>query len=117
MKTSKKLIDRKRRHMRIRAKISGTPERPRLVVFRSLSHHYAQLIDDTKGVTLASASDIKDRKSKEKRLDRAKQVGLKIAELAKVKNISTCTFDRNGFKYHGRVKAIAEGAREGGLEF
>lgn len=117
MKTLKKILDRKRRHNRIKAKISGNSARPRLVVFRSLSNHYAQLIDDEKGVTLASASDIKDKKSKEKKADRAKKVGLEIAKIALEKKIKQCVFDRNGYKFHGRVKAIAEGAREGGLEF
>ncbi len=116
MKTSKKKIDRQQRHNRIRAKISGTAARPRLVVFRSLSNHYAQLINDEKGVTLASFSDLK-MKGKETKTGRAKKVGLELAKLAKEKGISICVFDRNGYKYHGRVKAIADGAREGGLKF
>lgn len=116
MKTIKKTIDRQKRHNRIRAKITGTKESPRLVVYKSLSNNYAQLIDDTAGKTVVSASDIKD-KSKGTKAEKAKKVGLEIAKLAKEKNISKCVFDRNGFKYHGRVKAIAEGAREGGLQF
>lgn len=116
MKTLKKTINRQRRGIRVRAKIKGTAQRPRLVIYRSLNNHYAQLIDDEAGVTLASASDVKD-KGKEKRMEKAKKVGLQLAELAKEKKITTCSFDRNGFKYHGRVKAIAEGAREGGLQF
>jgi large subunit ribosomal protein L18 len=116
MKTSKKTIDRKKRHVRVRAKISGTAERPRLVVFKSLSNNYAQLIDDTNGKTLAGISDLKD-KSKATKLEKAKKIGIEIARLAKEKNISSCVFDRNGNRYHGRVKAIAEGAREGGLQF
>lgn len=116
MTTSKKTTDRARRHNRIRAKISGTSECPRLVVFRSLNHHYAQLIDDAKGVTLASASDLK-MKGKGKKSERAKKVGLELAGIAKEKKITACVFDRNGYKYHGRIKAIAEGAREGGLQF
>jgi len=116
MKTSKKKIDRQKRHNRIRAKINGTAERPRLVVFRSLSNHYAQLIDDEKGVTLASFSDLK-MKGKDKKSDRAKKVGLELAKLAKEKGITKCVFDRNGYLYHGRVKAMADGAREGGLNF
>lgn len=116
MKTLKKTINRERRGIRVRAKIKGTAERPRLVVFRSLSHHYAQLIDDENSVTLASASDLK-AKGKDKRTDSAKKVGVQLAEAAKEKKITTCVFDRNGYKYHGRVKAIAEGAREGGLKF
>lgn len=117
MATLKKLINRQRRKIRIRAKISGTAARPRLVIYRSLNHHYAQLIDDEKSLTLVSASDLKEKKNTEKRVDRAKKIGLEIAKLAKEKKITTCVFDRNGFKFHGRVKAIAEGAREGGLEF
>jgi large subunit ribosomal protein L18 len=116
MKTSKKKIDRKKRHNRIRAKISGTAERPRLVVFKSLSNHYAQLINDEKGVTLASFSDLK-LKGKETKTERAKKVGMELAKIAKEKGIKLCVFDRNGYKYHGRVKALADGAREGGLQF
>lgn len=116
MNTSKKELNRARRHIRIRAKISGTAERPRLVVFRSLNNHYAQLIDDIKGVTLASASDLK-MKGKDNKTERAKKVGIELAKLAKEKNIVTCIFDRNGYQFHGRIKALAEGAREGGLKF
>jgi large subunit ribosomal protein L18 len=116
MKTSKKKADRVKRHTRIRAKISGTAERPRLVVFRSLSNHYAQLINDEKGVTLASSSDLK-MKGKENKVERAKKVGMELAKIAKEKGISACVFDRNGYKYHGRIKAMADGAREGGLKF
>lgn len=115
MKTSKKSTTRARRHNRIRAKVSGTSSRPRLVVFRSLNNHYAQLIDDSKGITLVSASDLKMKDGKKS--ERAKKVGLELAGLAKAKKITACVFDRNGYKYHGRVKAIAEGAREGGLDF
>lgn len=116
MKTLKKLIDRQRRHERIRAKIVGTHEKPRLVVYRSLDHHFAQLVDDTKGRTLVSASDLK-HKDHAKKIGNAKNVGLQIAKLAAEKNITSCVFDRNGYKYHGRIKALAEGAREGGLKF
>lgn len=116
MKTLKKIVNRQRRQKRIRAKIYGTAERPRLTVFRSLDNHYAQLIDDTKGVTIVSVSDLKEKKGKGK-IDKAHQVGLKLAELAKEKKITSCVFDRNGYKYHGRIKALAEGAREGGLQF
>lgn len=115
MKTLKKTINRKRRGARVRAKLKGSAARPRLVVFRSLQYHYAQLIDDEKGATLASTSDIKEKKGE--KTERAKKVGMKIAELAKEKKITTCVFDRNGYKYHGRVKALADGAREGGLQF
>lgn len=115
MKTTKKQVNRNRRKTRIRAIVSGTAEVPRLSIYKSLNFNYAQLIDDKKGITLASASDIKEKKGKKE--ERAKNIGLKIAELAKEKKISKCVFDRNGFKYHGRVKAMAEGAREGGLKF
>jgi large subunit ribosomal protein L18 len=115
MKTLKKTTDRLQRHKRVRAKITGTKDCPRLVVFRSLNNHFAQLIDDTKGITIVSFSDYKLDKGN--KTERAKQLGLKIAELAKEKKIDTCKFDRNGYKYHGRVKAIADGAREGGLKF
>jgi large subunit ribosomal protein L18 len=116
MKTSKKTVDRKKRHNRVRAKISGTAERPRLAVFRSLSNNYAQLIDDTRGVTLVSASDIK-MTGKGTKTEKAKKVGMEIAKLAAEKKITSCVFDRGGYKYHGRIKAIAEAAREGGLKF
>jgi large subunit ribosomal protein L18 len=116
MNTSKKTTNRLRRHNRIRAKISGTAARPRLVIYRSLGNHYAQLVDDTKGVTLVSASDLK-MKGKETKSERAKKVGLELAKLASEKKITVCVFDRNGYRYHGRIKAIADGAREGGLKF
>lgn len=117
MATAKKSVNRQRRKIRIRARIQGTAKRPRLQVFRSLNHNYAQLIDDEKGVTLISTSDIKEKKSKDKKTDRAKKIGLELAKQAKEKKITTCVFDRNGYKFHGRIKAIAEGAREGGLKF
>lgn len=117
MKQSSKSTNRLNRKIRVRAKIAGNAERPRLTVFRSLNHHYVQLIDDTKGVTIVSASDIKEPKSKKNRVEKAKEVGLKIAQLAGTKGITTCVFDRNGYKYHGCVKAVADGAREGGLKF
>ncbi len=111
----KKYEARKRRHVKIAAKIRGTKDRPRLIVFRSNASIYAQLIDDNAGKTLASASDIKMKK--EKKTDKAKKVGLEIAKKAGEQKITSCVFDRNGFKYHGRVKELAEGAREGGLNF
>ncbi|MFA5792546.1 MAG: 50S ribosomal protein L18 [Candidatus Gracilibacteria bacterium] len=104
-----------RRHVRIRARVSGTSSCPRLVVFRSLSSTYAQLIDDTAKKTLAEASDIKSKKGS--KMDSAKAVGTTLAEKAIKAGIKTCVFDRNGYRYHGRVKALAEGAREGGLTF
>ncbi len=116
MKTAKKLLNRQRRKVRIRAIVKGTAERPRLVVSRSNSKHFLQLIDDETGVTLVSVSDIKD-KGKETKTEAAKKLGQKIAELAQAKKITDIVFDRNGYRYHGRVKAIAEGAREGGLKF
>ena len=107
-----------KRHKRVRAKISGTPERPRLNVFRSEANIYAQIIDDVNGVTLVSASTLeKDFACEGTKSDAAKQVGLNVAERAKAKGIDTVVFDRGGYVYHGRVKALAEGAREGGLQF
>jgi len=100
----------------IRSKVSGTPERPRLSVFRSNTAIYAQLIDDTKGVTLASASTTV-LGLKGVKVDNSKEVGKKIAEIATEKGIDACVFDRNGYLYHGNIKALADGAREGGLKF
>jgi large subunit ribosomal protein L18 len=113
---------RQRVHDRIRKKVMGTPERPRLNVYRSLNHIYVQLIDDLKGVTLVAASTADDRKSKDARVTggnvaSAKMVGKKIAELAKQKGIAKVVFDRGGYIYHGRVKAVADAAREAGLQF
>ena len=110
-----------RRHLRVRKKISGTPERPRLNVFRSLNHIYAQIIDDVAGVTLVSASTI-DRELRPKmqglkKTEQARLVGQALAERALAKGITKVVFDRGGYKYIGRVKALANGAREGGLEF
>ena len=117
-----KKIDKKaqrvRRHTRVRGKISGTPERPRLNVFRSNANIYAQIIDDVNGVTLASASTLeKEFEGATGNAEAAKKVGLKLTERAKDKGISVVVFDRGGYIYHGRVAALAEGAREGGLEF
>jgi large subunit ribosomal protein L18 len=114
-------VARKRRHRRIRTKISGTAERPRLNVFRSLDHIYAQVIDDVSGNTVASASTIdkglrSDLDGKTKK-EQATLVGKAIAERAKDAGISMVLFDRGGYLYHGRVQALAEGAREGGLDF
>jgi large subunit ribosomal protein L18 len=105
-----------KRHRRVRKKVIGSPERPRLAVFRSNRHIYAQVIDDVAGRTLASAStlavsDGDDPKAK------AKAVGAQVAEKAKAAGVTRVTFDRGGFRYHGRVQALADGAREGGLEF
>ena len=107
-----------KRHKRVRAKISGTPEMPRLNVFRSEANIYAQVIDDVNGVTLASASSLdKAIEGYGGNIAAATAVGKLVAERAKAKGIETVVFDRGGYLYHGRVKALAEGAREGGLKF
>ena len=109
---------RKKRHKRVRSKIAGTTERPRLNVFRSEKHIYAQIIDDTKGATICSASSLeKDFEISGSNKEAAKKVGQKVAERAKAKGIETVVFDRGGYIYHGRVKELAEAAREGGLTF
>ena len=106
------------RHVRVRGKISGTPERPRLNVFRSNANIYAQLIDDVNGVTLVSANTVeKAFEGAAGNCEAAKKVGIVLAERAKAKGIDQVVFDRGGYLYHGRVAALAEGAREGGLEF
>ena len=106
------------RHKRVRGKVAGTPERPRLNVFRSETNIYAQIIDDTKGVTLVSASSLeKGFEGAGSNVEAAKKVGQMVAERAKAKGIETVVFDRGGYLYHGRVAALAEGAREGGLQF
>lgn len=113
-----KNAQRQKRHIRVRSKISGTPERPRLNVFRSNANIYAQVIDDVNGITLASASTLdKEFEGAAGNCEAAKQVGKMVAERAKEKGISAVVFDRGGYVYHGRVAALAEGAREGGLEF
>lgn len=122
IKYRKALSQRKRRHIRVRSKVSGTQARPRLNVFRSSAHMYCQVIDDLAGHTLAAASDIEDDVKKEAgdgatKTARARAVGLVIAQRAKDAGITSVVFDRGGFLYHGRIKAVAEGAREGGLEF
>jgi large subunit ribosomal protein L18 len=109
---------RLRIHTRIRKKLTGTSERPRLAVFRSVAHIYAQVIDDTKGVTLVSASTTeKDSGATGGNVEAAKTIGKRVAERAKEKGISQVVFDRGGYIYHGRVKALADAAREAGLEF
>lgn len=113
---NKKELLRQRRHLKIRKKVHGTAARPRLVVFRSLSHIYAQLVDDDGRKVMTSCSDLKV-KGKAKKTEKAKQIGLDIAKLAQEKSIQAVIFDRNGYRYHGRVKAVADGAREGGLKF
>jgi len=106
---------RDRRHLRVRKKVSGTQARPRLVVFRSLKHIYAQLVDDVKNHTIATVTD--QDVLPMKKTEKATEVGKRIAERAKAAGITQVVFDRAGYQYHGRVKAVAEGARKGGLEF
>lgn len=109
------------RHFKIRNKITGTPERPRLNIYRSAKHIYAQVIDDATGITLVSAStadkEIKDKVAELTKSDAAKLVGQTVGERAKVKGINTVVFDRGGYLYHGRIKLLADGARESGLKF
>lgn len=112
---------RYRRHRRVRGRVSGTPSRPRLSVYRSLSYIYAQVIDDTQGLTLASAStlekELQEKANGVNKTEAARQVGAAVAQRAKEKAITQVVFDRGGYRYHGRVKALAEGARQAGLEF
>jgi large subunit ribosomal protein L18 len=110
---------RERRHLRLRKKMAGTPERPRLAVYRSLTHIYAQVIDDAAGRTLAAASDLEtDLKSVQgTKTEVAKRVGTLVAQRAQNAGVSRVVFDRGGFQYHGRVKALADAAREAGLSF
>jgi large subunit ribosomal protein L18 len=108
---------RLRRRRRVRARIVGTPERPRLSVYRSNRGIFAQLVDDAKGHTLAAVNWIEPELRELKASERAKRSGELLAERAKAAGIESCVFDRGGYKYHGRVKALAEGAREGGLSF
>ena len=116
-KINKKAM-RLKRHVRVRGKVSGTPERPRLNVFRSNANIYAQIIDDVNGVTLVSANTLeKEFEGATGNCETAKKVGAVLAERAKAKGISEVVFDRGGYVYHGRVAALAEGAREAGLEF
>ena len=116
-KTNRKL-ERERRHRRVRTKISGTASRPRLCVFRSNTNVYAQIIDDTKGITLVQASTLdKEVKTKHSNKEAAKEVGTLVAKRALEKNIKTVVYDRGGYVYHGVVKELAEAAREGGLTF
>ena len=110
-------VIRKRVHTRIREKISGTPERPRLNVYRSLNHIYAQIIDDSKGVTIASASTLAGKINAGGNVAAAKEVGKLVAEQAIEKGVKKVVFDRGGYLYHGRIKALADAAREAGLVF
>jgi large subunit ribosomal protein L18 len=116
-KPEKKEI-RNRIHRRIRRKLSGTPQRPRLAVFRSVAHIYAQVIDDTEGKTIVSASSVdKGGKTNGGNVAAAKSIGKLVAERAREKGIKSVVFDRGGYQYHGRIKALADAAREAGLEF
>lgn len=121
MKLEEKELLRKKRHRRVRSKVNGTPERPRLNVSRSLQHIYAQLIDDTAGHTLAAASTLDPALKGELKaggnIEAAKAVGKLIAERGKEKGVTAVVFDRGGYKYHGRVQALADSARESGLVF
>ena len=121
MANKQRNIARERRKQRVRKKVVGTDERPRICVFRSNKHIYAQVISDDRSTTLASVStitkDLASQVGKSKGVKAAKQIGLALAKICKEKNITHVVFDRNGFLFHGRVKAIADGAREGGLEF
>ena len=115
--SSVKDVARQKKKMRIRKKISGATERPRLCVFRSTKHIYAQLIDDVTGNTICAASTLDVDGAKNANLGTATLIGKEIAKRAQAKNIKSVVFDRNGYLYHGRVKALAEGAREAGLQF
>ncbi|MGE5179114.1 MAG: 50S ribosomal protein L18 [Bacteroidota bacterium] len=122
MKGKARIEGRERRHLRIRRKVTGTAERPRLTVFRSLNHIYVQLVDDLNGRTLIAVSSrdgaVADAvKSAKGKVGAGKAVGKRVAEMAKEKGILRICFDRGGYLYHGRVKAVADGAREGGLNF
>lgn len=110
---------RQRRHLRLRKRLSGTNDRPRLCVYRSINHIYAQIIDDSRGATIASGSTLDPglREAAGTKTDRARAVGQVVAERARAAGVTRVVFDRGGYLYHGRVSALAEGAREGGLEF
>ena len=116
-----RIVGRERRKLRIRKKVNGTAERPRLTVFRSTKHIYAQVIDDTTGNTLAHAStlskDLKGTLEEDNKVEAAKKVGALIAKICKSKKIDKVVFDRNGYMYHGRVSALAQAARDAGLDF
>lgn len=108
---------RQRRHLRVRKRVHGTAERPRLAVFRSLNHIYGQIIDDDRGVTLAAASDLNGPAAGGAKLQRAAAVGAQLAQAAQAAGVTAVVFDRGGYRYHGRVRALAEAAREAGLAF
>jgi large subunit ribosomal protein L18 len=110
-------VRRARRKIGIRKRLTGSAERPRLTIYRSLSHIYAQIIDDTQGKTLVSANTVQAKIAKSGNIAAAKEVGKALAERAKAAGLDKVAFDRNGFRYHGRVKALADAAREAGLQF
>jgi large subunit ribosomal protein L18 len=120
-KTAQRGVARKRRHRRVRKQVIGTSQRPRFNVFRSLKHIYAQVIDDTRGHTLAAVStldpELRDKVKDLTKTEQAKLVGGLLAKRALERGVKEVAFDRGGYKYHGRVKSLAEAAREGGLEF
>jgi len=120
-KTNPSKVAWAKRKARVRRKVHGTAERPRLTVFRSLNHMYAQVVDDVSGATLAAASsraaDIRDQEGHKGNIATAKKVGAAIAQACQAKGVTKVVFDRNGYLYHGRVKALAEAAREAGLQF
>jgi large subunit ribosomal protein L18 len=120
--TTHRISKRDKRRIRIRKKVHGSAERPRLAVYRSLHHIYAQLVDDTRGVTIATVSTLSESvkasmAEHKKKTEAARIVGVELAKLARERNITAVVFDRGGYLYHGRVKAVADGAREGGLQF
>jgi len=117
MSVTSKPVQRLRRRRRVRAKVAGTAQRPRLSVFRSNRGVFAQLIDDTGGTTIAAVNWTEPELRKLSAVEQAKRAGELLAERAKQAGVSSCVFDRGGYRYHGRVRALAEGAREGGLEF
>ena len=117
MSTKTKIVRRTRRKAGLRKRLFGTAEKPRLSVYRSGKHVYAQVIDDLKGHTVAAASSVAQKIEKGGNQEAAKAVGKALAEQAKAAGVTEVAFDRNGFKYHGRVKALADAAREGGLKF
>jgi len=121
-KTSKKMLGLKRRHFRVRRKVTGSAERPRISVYRSATNIYVQLIDDDKGVTIVSVStqskgSDKSGKKVSSNIESAKKLGTRLSEVAKEKKIQKVVFDRGGYRYHGKIKALAEAARAGGLQF
>jgi large subunit ribosomal protein L18 len=117
MSTEKKIQSRQKRKMHIRKTVFGTGDRPRVTVFRSNKHIYAQAINDTSSFTICSASDYSEKNAKSTKNNKAVVVGKSLAELLKQKGIDSVVFDRNGYKYHGNVKSLAEGLREGGIKF